>query len=134
LGRLVPGLPGTASLDHMGMNTRVRNVLFRAGYETAAALALVTIGQLAELRTVGRDTVAVAVRALIGAAALAPPAAALAPPAAALAPPAAGLLPPAWEAEAISDLRALSAWYARRGLLDRRLLAGPVPEDSPREI
>jgi hypothetical protein len=62
----------------------------------------------------------VAVRALIGAAALAPPGA--------------GVLPPAWEAGAISDLRALSAWYARRGLLDRRLLAGPVPEDSPREI
>lgn len=30
LGRLVPGLPGTASLDHMGMNTRGRNALFRA--------------------------------------------------------------------------------------------------------
>ena len=95
LGRLVPGLPGTASLDHMGMNTRARNVLFRASYKTVADLALVTIGQLAELRTVGRDTVAAAVRALIGAAALAPPAAVLASPAAVM-------LPPAWEDGVIS--------------------------------
>jgi hypothetical protein len=117
LGRLVPGLPGTASLDHMGMNVRARNALFRAQYKTAADLAFVTIGQLMGLRIVGRETVGVAVRALIGAAALAPPAA--------------GMFPPAWEAEAVSDLRALSAWYASRGLLDRRLLAGPVPEESP---
>ena len=117
LGRLVPGLPGTASLDHMGMTVRARNALFRARYKTAADLALVTARQLMDLTTVGRDTVASAVRALIGAAALAPPGT--------------GVLPPAWEADALSDLRALFAWYARRGLLDRRLLADPVPEDSP---
>jgi hypothetical protein len=117
LGRVVPGLPGTASVDHMGMNTRARNALFRATYETAADLALVTIQQLLDLLNFGRDTVGVAVRGLIGTAALAPPAF--------------GMRPPAWEAEAISDLRTLCGWYASQGLLDRRLLASPVPEGSP---
>jgi hypothetical protein len=117
LGRLVPGLPGTVSVHHMGMNTRARNALFRASYETAADLALATIEELMDLSTVGPETVAVAVRGLFGAAALAPPAA--------------GVLPPAWEAEAIDDLRALAGWYARKGLLDQPLLASPVPEDSP---
>lgn len=40
LGRLVPGLPGSASLDHMGLNVMLRNCLFREHYETAADLAL----------------------------------------------------------------------------------------------
>jgi hypothetical protein len=124
LGRLVPGLPGTASVDHMGMTTRIRNALFRATYETAADLALVTVEELMELRTVGRESVAVAVRALIGAAALAPPASVPSPAAG-------GMLPPTWEAEAISDLRVLSAWYAGQGMLDWQLLASPVPEHSP---
>jgi hypothetical protein len=44
----------------------------------------------------------VIVRALLGAASLAPPAT--------------GTPPPAWEAAAIADLRALSAWYASRGM------------------
>jgi hypothetical protein len=104
----------------MGMTVRVSNILRRESYETAADLAYATIQQLADLRTVGRDTVVVAVRALIGTAALAPPGA--------------EVLPPAWEAEAISDLRTLSAWYVRRRLPGRLLLADPVPEDSPPEI
>lgn len=123
LGRLAPGLPGTVSLKHLEMTVRARNVLLRADYRTAADLALVTTGQLLDLRTVGRDTVAVAIRALIGAA-----------PAAELPLPAVEAPPPEWEAEAISDLRTLSAWYARQGLLDRRLLADPVPENSPPDV